>query len=219
MKVRKIGNILGHTGGNFAGNVYCKYGLSPTLGTMGGGNRQPMVIENKNPQLLGGIGEKNFGTQYRQGNRVYSSEITAMCITAQPLGNTRGQSYLYAVGEPKIIREEPLDREGWYRNAKEVLSTDGLCRTLNTQSNNLCTKIKEKPSMRIRKLTPLECYRLMGFDDESFKRAEEVNSNSQLYKQAGNSIVVDVLMAIFDNLLVHGQSVWLDELLEVEEDE
>ena len=47
--------------------------------------------------------------------------------------------------------------------------------------------------MRIRKLTPLECWRLMGFNDEDFKKAEKVNSNSQLYKQAGNSIVVNVL--------------------------
>lgn len=53
---------------------------------------------------------------------------------------------------------------------------------------------------RIRKLTPKECWRLMGFDDESFSRAEKKVSNSQLYKQAGNSIVVDVLMAIFKNL-------------------
>ena len=54
--------------------------------------------------------------------------------------------------------------------------------------------------IRVRKLTPKECYRLMGFDDESFSRAEKKVSNSQLYKQAGNSIVVDVLMAIFKNL-------------------
>lgn len=73
--------------------------------------------------------------------------------------------------------------------------------------------------IRIRKLTPKECYRLMGFDDESFERADKVNSNSQLYKQAGNSIVVDVLMAIFDNLLIHGRSAWLDELLKDEEDQ
>lgn len=55
--------------------------------------------------------------------------------------------------------------------------------------------------MRIRKLTPLECWRLMGFDDEDFRKAEKVNSNSQLYKQAGNSIVVNVLEAIFRRLL------------------
>ena len=58
----------------------------------------------------------------------------------------------------------------------------------------------------------------MGFDDESFERAEQVNSNTQLYKQAGNSIVVDVLVAIFDNLLVHSRSAWLDELLESEQE-
>ena len=56
-------------------------------------------------------------------------------------------------------------------------------------------------NMRIRKLTPKECWRLMGFSDEDFKKAEKVNSNTQLYKQAGNSIVVDVLMGIFKNLL------------------
>ena len=51
--------------------------------------------------------------------------------------------------------------------------------------------------IRIRKLTPLECWRLMGFTDEDFEKAEEVNSNTQLYKQAGNSIVVPVLEGIF----------------------
>ena len=54
---------------------------------------------------------------------------------------------------------------------------------------------------RIRKLTPLECWRLMGFDDEDFRKAEQVNSNTQLYKQAGNSIVVNVLEGILKNLL------------------
>lgn len=55
--------------------------------------------------------------------------------------------------------------------------------------------------IRIRKLTPRECWRLMGFTDEDFDRAKEVNSDTQLYKQAGNSIVVDVLEAIFRELL------------------
>lgn len=54
---------------------------------------------------------------------------------------------------------------------------------------------------RIRKLTPKECWRLMGFADEDFEKAEKVCSNSQLYKQAGNSIAVNVLMGIFNNLL------------------
>lgn len=54
--------------------------------------------------------------------------------------------------------------------------------------------------LRIRKLTPLEYWRLMGIDDEDFYKAQKVNSNSQLYKQAGNAIVVDVLAAIFMEL-------------------
>ena len=54
---------------------------------------------------------------------------------------------------------------------------------------------------RIRKLTPKECWRLMGFDDSDFEKAEKVNSNSQLYKQAGNSIVVNVLEGILRNLI------------------
>ena len=64
-------------------------------------------------------------------------------------------------------------------------------------------KVKECDEMnnlKIRKLTPKECYRLMGFDDEDFYKAEAVNSNSQLYKQAGNSIVVDVIEKIYENL-------------------
>ena len=58
-------------------------------------------------------------------------------------------------------------------------------------------------NMRIRKLTPKECWRLMGFNDEDFEKAQKVNSNSQLYKQAGNSIVVNVLEGILRNLLVN----------------
>lgn len=55
--------------------------------------------------------------------------------------------------------------------------------------------------IRIRKLTPIECYKLMGFAEDDCKKASDAGvSNSQLYKQAGNSIVVNVLEAIFKNL-------------------
>lgn len=56
--------------------------------------------------------------------------------------------------------------------------------------------------LRIRKLTPKECWRLMGFEDKDYEKAAKVNSNTQLYKQAGNSIVVNVLEAILKNLLL-----------------
>lgn len=61
--------------------------------------------------------------------------------------------------------------------------------------------VKDILKLRIRKLTPKECWRLMGFTDDDFEKAAKVNSNAQLYKQAGNSIVVNVLMAIFSQLL------------------
>lgn len=60
-------------------------------------------------------------------------------------------------------------------------------------------------NLRIRKLTPKECWRLMGFDDADFEKAAKVNSNTQLYKQAGNSIVVNVLEAILTNLLFNNE--------------
>lgn len=56
-------------------------------------------------------------------------------------------------------------------------------------------------NLKIRKLTSKECWRLMGFTDEEFEKASKVNSNTQLYKQAGNSIVVNVLVAILEELI------------------
>ena len=53
---------------------------------------------------------------------------------------------------------------------------------------------------KIRKLTPRECWRLQGFPDWAFDKAQEVNSNSQLYKQAGNSVTVNVIKAIAERL-------------------
>ena len=102
-KEKKIGNIYGFTGGNYAGNVYDKDYICSTLSTMQGTNRQPIIVE-----------EKQAAKQYR-----------------------------------------------------------------------------------IRKLTPRECWRLMGFSDADFDKAAAVNTDAQLYKQAGNSIVVTVLEAIF----------------------
>ena len=69
--------------------------------------------------------------------------------------------------------------------------------------NNTTTKssfVYKDEQRRIRKLTAKDCYRLMGFDDEDFEKAAQVNSDSQLYKQAGNSIVVNVLEVIFKKL-------------------
>lgn len=75
-----------------------------------------------------------------------------------------------------------------------------LCQSAN-EGFNPYYQVEEKTDLRIRKLTPRECWRLMGFDDKDFDKAQKVNSDAQLYKQAGNSIVVNVLEAIFKELL------------------
>ena len=79
------------------------------------------------------------------------------------------------------------------------INKNGTSNTITTvQKDNYAVEL---PEYRIRKLTPKECWRLMGFDDIDFEKASQVNSNAQLYKQAGNSIVVNVLEAIFKELL------------------
>lgn len=121
------------------------------------------------------------------------------------------------------ILENKIDIVGYltdgYKQTNYVLNADGICKCLDTMSGGNrqpkvvvgeATKLgyaianvgdSINIQYRIRKLTPKECWRLMGFQDEEFEKAEKVNSNSQLYKQAGNSIVTNVLAAIFKNLL------------------
>lgn len=133
------------------GNIYSPADVNDCSKCITTVQKDNLVAE---PQVVGGIGEKNFGSQYRQGNRIYDSNAIAMSLLAQPVGNAGGNSYLYKTND-----------------------------------------------LRIRKLTPKECWRLMGFDDADFDKAAQHNSNTQLYKQAGNSIVVDVLCYIFREML------------------
>lgn len=82
-----------------------------------------------------------------------------------------------------------------------AISKDGIIPTLTSAMGQGGGHVPmHNYDLRIRKLTPKECWRLMGFSDEDFEKAEKVNSNTQLYKQAGNSIVVNVLMEIFKKL-------------------
>jgi site-specific DNA-cytosine methylase len=89
----------------------------------------------------------------------------------------------------------------------KVLNMDLYNRTVNEELSQALTDPTHNSQrlfdgLRIRKLTPCECWALMGFDKSDYERASQVNSNSQLYKQAGNSIVVNVLEAILTNLLI-----------------
>lgn len=90
---------------------------------------------------------------------------------------------------------------GHYNNNGKILQRLEVRKDNNT--NAITTVQKDNlivEPLRIRKLTPKECWRLMGFNDEDFEKAEKVNSNTQLYKQAGNSIVVNVLVEILRGL-------------------
>ena len=107
------------------------------------------------------------------------------------------------VVEDKIIQIGNIVNTGNWKNPQRgrIYSTEGCSPALNTVGGGgLEPKILSE-DIRIRKLTPLECWRLMGFDDEDFYKAQQSGvSNSQLYKQAGNSIVVQVLEGIFKQM-------------------
>ena len=171
-----------------------------------------VVVKNEiKPVLVGGIGVKksNGGTQYYQQDRIYDSESIAMAHPA----NLPGGSYKYLVKD-KLGNEILL-----HKDAKQLRETIQNCeleqgKALNLDLYNRASYEESQTitephhnsqrlfdGLRIRKLTPKECYRLMGFSDSDFDKASKFNSNAQLYKQAGNSIVVNVLEAIFKQLL------------------
>jgi len=94
---------------------------------------------------------------------------------------------------------------GIYTDASRIVHPEGVAPTVKENHGTVTATIS---NLRIRKLIPKECWRLMGFDDEDFYKAEQVNSNTQLYRQSGNSIVVNVLEAIFRNLNIQGIERW-----------
>lgn len=102
--------------------------------------------------------------------------------------------YAVAVEGDSINLEQPNSKTRRGRVGKQV------AQTLTTSPQQAAVM----PDMRIRKLTPKECFRLMGFDDTDYEKASAVNSNTQLYKQAGNSIGVPVVQHIFTALFDSG---------------
>ena len=198
MEVKRLGNLYGFDGGNFAGNVYEKDALAPTILNMQGGGRQPMVIENNTIRIkqatkegyidckVGGVADLSFPDFETRRGRV--QEGGEVCPTLTALGS-------------EICRIEKVGQissDG--SQCGTVVSENGLSPNLvagthGYANNRIFTRY------RIRKLTPMECWRLMDFSDQDFHKAEAVNSNTQFYKQAGNSIVRNVLVAIFGQML------------------
>ena len=82
-------------------------------------------------------------------------------------------------------------------DASRIVDGNGIAPTVKENHGTVTATMQ---NLRIRKLTPKECFRLQGFDDSDFEKAEATNSNTQLYKQAGNSICVPVLEHIISAL-------------------
>lgn len=172
------------------GSVYDENGLAPTLDTMQGGWRQPCIeIKNNTKQgyLEATDGDGCYITNIDKKRGTVQKEMIPTLKTSPDIG--------CVVDYPKGI-DITWNDVGDTTDVARTLTT--ACRTLS--KSQMTTGVLEN-NLRIRKLTPKECWRLMGFDDEDFEKAEKVNSNTQLYKQAGNSIVVNVLESIFKILL------------------
>ena len=205
-KVRSIGNI--HPSGNgMNGEVYESAGLAPTLTTNKGegqkiaipvltpdctdkrqngcrckSNEEPMftlTTQDKHGILIAG----KLPGNHDQNSRVYDTNGLAPTLSTMQGG---GQ-------EPKIIQRGHGYNQGGEHDIAPTLTRNSY------QENNYLSD-----GFRIRKLTPRECWRLQGFPDWAFDKAQEVNSNSQLYKQAGNSVTVSVIAAIAKELEWNG---------------
>ena len=110
-------------------------------------------------------------------------------------------------GEQDICRIENLIIGGEQKH--QAIKKDGVCTCLTSSMGTGGGYVPMiAPQYRIRKLTPRECWRLMDFTDEDFEKAAQVNSNTQLYKQAGNSIVKNVLVAIIGQMIPGKEEVY-----------
>lgn len=197
-------------------NNYSKQGVDNILGLKGFGCTG--VIEpSKELIFVGGIGEPNrlkngkyLSRNYKDGYRVYdekgvSSTInanggglggtTGLYLTTEPLCAATKKGYTEAYGYDSVSLDQPNSKTRRGRVGKQISNT------LTCSCNMGVVEPKIVEQYRIRKLTPRECWRLMAFTDVEFDCAKLSGvSDSQLYKQAGNSIVVDVLVGIFREL-------------------
>ena len=183
------------------------------------------------PKVLGGIGKKksNGGKQWYQQDRIYDNEIAISITTSfQPyyyiggnMNNLKTQLCNYLIENDKVKQYDVIRHSYSTSRMKEWkkrnIETNNEVPTLDTRCDCLGVVVKGENmnNLRIRKLTPKECWRLMGFDDTDFEKAAKVNSNAQLYKQAGNSIVVNVLEAILTNLLLEHNTEVLEGQLSI----
>lgn len=166
-----------------ANSILDTSGIAPCLDTMSGGGREPkvMVIDDqgrKNKKLS----PKNIVPTLRSQSHGNDPKI------AIRQGTKQGYA-LAGVGDC-INLDFPTSKTRRGRVGRQVANT-----LLASGNQGVVAE-----SLKIRKLTPRECWRLQGFPDWAFDKAQGVNSNSQLYKQAGNSVTVNVIKAIAERL-------------------
>lgn len=189
-QVVNISKCEGNWNNPQVGRIYSTDGCSPTLNTCGGGSHEPKIVQlgNVNPSgkgMNGNVFDENglaptLTTNKGEGNKIAIRQATKKGYIECELGGVADLSY-----------PESKTRRG------RVQENGQICPTITATETGVC---RIESPIRIRKLTPKECFRLMGFSDENFEAAEKMVSNSQLYKQAGNSIVVDVLYYILVEL-------------------
>ncbi|HEL1193695.1 TPA: DNA (cytosine-5-)-methyltransferase [Streptococcus equi subsp. zooepidemicus] len=160
-----------------AGRVYHTEGLSPTLTTMQGGDKIPKVLlRHEAPHLKIREATKRGYAKATVGDSVnlsYPKSNSKRGRVGKQMANTLTTSSQQGV----VVSALEYLKDKWFE-VTGFLVGDKLYR------------------LRIRKLTPRECFRLQGFPDWAFDRAEAISSKSQLYKQAGNSVSVPVIAAI-----------------------
>ena len=195
IKLHQVGNFekLANPDKKFndpqVGRVLDTMGICQALDTMQGGNRQPKVlIKNATKQGYLEATEGDGIDLAYPNSSTRRGRVQKECSPTLQTADT--------VGTVEIIN--PLKGKthyGWHFE-QAVYAEDGIVRTVKAGggSGNIPKVIEP---YRIRKLTPLECWRLMGFTDQDFYKAQEVNSNSQLYKQettiSGGSIMDDLV--------------------------
>lgn len=148
--------------------------------------------------------EENIDKKY-----YLSDKLLSAFLRNEEKQRDKGNTFKFSLSNENSVGKAITTREGWRMTDNFILDEqnrkirrNGIVGTLTTDGSS--PKHNNRvidPGFKIRRLTPKECWRLMGFSDEDFQKAREVNSDTQLYKQAGNSIVVPVLEAIFRQML------------------
>ena len=158
--------------------------ISPTLTANCGCGTSSAAV------LIASLGDEEMNKEER--NKIMIDEVKRI------VSATRKCDIGVTVHDNGDIRPHRLDKKKSGISEMQINKDTNISNTVT--ASHMPKTYGDSTGLRIRKLTPKECWRLMGFDDEVFYKAEAVNSNSQLYKQAGNSIVVDVIVKIYEKL-------------------